>query len=351
MTGFPHVTCYYDRHGHVRYRYRRKGFKTVYLPGKPGEPAFAEAYDAAASGASTKVVVGESRTKPGSINALAVMIYASAEWRELSNQTRVTYKGIIEQLRTPYGDEAVAGIKTRHVLLMRDKKAGTPTAANNLVKILRWMMSFAVARQMRADNPCVGIKPIKVESDGFHTWTEAEVTQFEKHWPVGTQERLALDLLLYTTQRSGDVRVMGRQTIRDGRVDLSQSKTGTALSLPIHPALQASLATVPANQMLFLPAKSGAPRTAKGFGNWFSAAARDAGLIGCSAHGLRKTGATRLADAGFSEAVIMAWTGHQTTKEIQRYTRKRNQRLLADSAMPGPEPEQEMATPADRVAK
>jgi hypothetical protein len=37
-----------------------------------------------------------------------------------------------------------------------------------------------------------------------HTWTDAEIAQFERRWPLGTRE-LAFALLLYTGQRGGDV--------------------------------------------------------------------------------------------------------------------------------------------------
>lgn len=351
MMGFSHVTVMRDRHGKVRYRYRRKGCKTVYLPGVPGSPEFAEAYRLATDAATAKIEVGASRTVPGTMNALAVAVYASAEWKSLSATTQATYRGIIERIRKDYGHLPVAGINQGHIRMMRDKRADKPTAANNLVKILRWMLAFAVERQMRLDNPCIGIKPLKVEGDGFHTWTEDEVVKFEKRWPVGTKQRTAFDLLLLTVQRSGDVRQMGRQHYRSGRLDFTQEKTGASLSLPVVPALAASLATVPANQMLFVVNQFDAGYTAKGFGNWFSDACREAGLPHCSAHGLRKTGATRLADAGCSESEIMAWTGHQTPKEVLRYTKKRNQKGLADRAAARTDAEQTLATRPDRLAK
>lgn len=341
MIGFSHVTVMRDRHGKLRYRYRRKGCKTVYLHGLPGSPEFAAAYQRATGG---KIEPGATRTVEGTLNALAVVVYASAEWRVLSKTTQATYRGIIERIRNDYGHLPVAGIGQGHVRQMRDKRAEKPTAANNFVKVLRWMLAIAVERKMRVDNPCIGIKPLKIEGDGFHTWTEAEVETFEKHWPVGTKQRTAFDLLLFTVQRSGDVRMMGRQHLAAGRLDFTQEKTGAKLSLPVVPALAASLETVPKDQMLFLVNQFGVGYTAKGFGNWFSEACRDAGLAQCSAHGLRKTGATRLADAGCSEAEIMAWTGHQTPKEVQRYTKARNQKGLADRAAARTETERTMAT-------
>ena len=52
-------------------------------------------------------------------------------------------------------------------------------------------------------------------------------------------------LLLYTVQRRGDVVRMGRQHIRDGMIAARQNKTGTMLSIPIHPDLRAVLAAMP----------------------------------------------------------------------------------------------------------
>jgi integrase len=52
--------------------------------------------------------------------------------------------------------------------------------------------------------------------------------------------------------------------------------------------------------MTFLLTDQGKPYTAAGFGNWFRDQCRAAGLSGCSAHGLRKAAARRLAEAGCS---------------------------------------------------
>lgn len=354
MIGFLHVSAFTDRHGKARYRFRRKGCKTVYLPGVPGSREFAQAYADALAGVSTRLEIGKGRTTPGTMNALAVAIYKSAEWSQLKPTTQSTYRGIIERLRRDYGDLFVSGLRPEHIRRMRDRRKDTPTAANNLVKVLRWMLTFAVERGLRADNPAVGIKPLRIDSDGFHTWTETEISIFEARWPLGTRERLAMDLLLYTAQRSGDVRQMGRQHVRDGFVSVVQQKTGARLDVPVHPALERSLEAVPPGQMMFIVTAQGEPFTAKGFGNWFSEACRKAGLLECSAHGLRKSAATRLADAGCSEAQIMAVTGHQTTKEVQRYTRARDQRSLAADAMAsigGTQREQNLANRPDGLAK
>lgn len=215
---------------------------------------------------------------------------------------------------------------------MRDEMSG-PAAANNLLRVLRGLMAFAVSRKWRNDDPTRDIKRLKYRTDGFHTWTEEEIVRFEARWAIGTRERLAFDLLLYTGQRSGDVRQMSAGQISDGCIFVRQDKTNEQLQIPIHSALAASLSDRKSPHLLLLTTLYGEGFSAKGFGNWFSDAARKAGLDGCSAHGLRKSAATRLADAGATPHQIMAITGHRSLKEVERYTRAANQKLNAQAAM------------------
>jgi len=56
-------------------------------------------------------------------------------------------------------------------------------------------------------------------------------------------------------------------------------------------------------------------------------------LRNCSAHGLRKAAARRLAEAGCTEHEIAAITGHASLREVQRYTKAADQKRLAAAAM------------------
>jgi integrase len=59
-----------------------------------------------------------------------------------------------------------------------------------------------------------------------------------------------------------------------------------------------------------------------------------AGLPHCSAHGLRKAAARRLAEAGCTAHEIGAVTGHASLAELVRYTKAADQRRLAEAAWP-----------------
>lgn len=59
-----------------------------------------------------------------------------------------------------------------------------------------------------------------------------------------------------------------------------------------------------------------------------------AGLPGCSAHGLRKVAATLLAEGGATEHQIMAICGWRDIRQAQRYTMAARQKLMPAEAMP-----------------
>jgi integrase len=328
----PHVSLYRDRHGKVRSRFRKPGLPESQTTAPWGSHEWLIWYNAALEG--EKRPVGESRTVPGSIGSVIVAYYSSHDWRSLAATTQATYRGIIERFRVKHGDKPARRLEAAHIRKILDGFADRPAAAGNLLKVLRVLMRFAVDRGYVVTDPTIGVRPPRYRSDGFHTWSDAEVEGFEKRWPLGTRERLALDLLLYTAQRSGDVRKLGRQHVKDGVLTVRQEKTGAVLQLPLDSRLKASLAACKGDNLTFLVTQHGKPYTAKGFGNWFSDAAQKAGLpVGASAHGLRKTAATRLAEAGCSVHELAAWTGHSTLKELQRYTKAASQKQLAESAM------------------
>jgi integrase len=113
----------------------------------------------------------------------------------------------------------------------------------------------------------------------------------------------------------------------------------------LHPELRAELAAAPAGHLAFLVTEQGRPfASGTAFYNWFKDCAAKAGVArGLSPHGLRKATARRLAEAGCTPHQIAAITGHQSLKEVERYTRGADQRRLAASAVVrlGPPPENE----------
>lgn len=161
-------------------------------------------------------------------------------------------------------------------------KATKPEAANLLRKVLRAMMSHAIDIGLRADDPTRDVKAIRVKTDGYHSWTDDEISQFENRHDIGTRPRLALALLLYTGQRRSDVVGMGKQHVRNGSILVRQLKTGASLQIPIHATLAAVIAATPSEHLTYLTTQFGKPFTAAGFDNWFRDQCNAAGLGHCS---------------------------------------------------------------------
>jgi len=330
-----YVQAFVDRHGTRRFYFRRPGYDRVPLTGLPGSNEFMDAYRKALTGETApRRKVGAERTAKGSMSALIAEYYQSTEFRSLADVTRSTYRNQLERIRAEHGHKPVDLLEARHIRRILDSFAEAPGTAQNMLKRFRILMRFAVDRGWRHDDPTIFIRQRRSATNGFRTWTDEDIAQFEERWPLGTRAHLALALLLYTAQRRGDVVRMGRQHLRNGQIEMRQQKTGTALIIPIVPALQAALDLVPADQMAFLVTQSGKPFSAAGFTNWFVDCAKEAGLPEHSSpHGLRKAAARRLAEAGRSAHEIMAVTGHRTLSEVSRYTAAADQERLAKGAI------------------
>ncbi|MDN6714411.1 MAG: tyrosine-type recombinase/integrase [Acetobacter sp.] len=334
MTTLPlsYIHRFRDRHGKMRHYFRKPGHKQVSLPGMPGSKEFMAAYQAALAGKPMEIAA--ERTKPGTFNALIVSYYQSADWLQLKPITQATYRNLIERLRTQHGDNLITLLEAKHVRNIVAKKAATPASGNALLKMLRILMRHAIEMGWRKDDPTQYVRKLKNTTEGHQSWSEDDIARFRSHWPVGSSARLAFELLLYTGQRSADVRVMGWQHTRNGKIDVKQSKTGARLLIPVHPSLAEVLNHVPAGQMTFLLTGQGKTFSAGGFGNYFRDCRRAAGLPeGLSAHGLRKAAARRLAEAGCSLPEIMAIGGWKTPKEATGYIRAASQEHMADKAI------------------
>jgi len=335
------VHAFIDRHGRPRYYLRRRGFKKVPLTGIPWSPQFMSAYEAALAG-QPPLQPGLSSVRPGTMRALAVSYFASPAFRSLKPRSQYVYRSAIERFcrnvdadGIAYGDKPAASMRREHVVRLVAARSDRPQTANFLIKMLRVLMQHAVEMRLRDDDPTREVKLLKVKSDGIHSWTEVEIEQFERKHPIGSRERLAFALLLHTGQRRSDVIRMGRQHIEDdGMLRVRQDKTGAELKIPVTPQLAEALAAMPSDNLTFLCTHLGQPFSAQGFSYWFKRACRNAGLAShCTAHGLRKSAARRLAEAGCTEHEIGAITGHASLHEVQRYTRGADQRRLAISAI------------------
>ena len=288
------------------------------------------AYQAALGQAPAAIGIG--RNKPGSVAATIAAYFLSQQFAQFAPSTRASLKSTLERFREKHRELSLNGMQPKHVQLMLNSLK--PGVARNWFKHIRALCQFAVAAGLIETDPTQSIKRPKAKTERRRAWTDAEVAQFEARHPIGSKARLGFALGLHTMQRLGDVIRMGRQHIQNGVLAVRQNKTGTLLSLPVRAELQAIIDATQNEHLTFLVKVSGKPFAPTEFSGQFRAWCDEAGLPkGCTFHGLRATGCTRLADAGCSAHEIAAWSGHLSLKEVERYTKSADQKRLAIQAM------------------
>jgi integrase len=261
-----YVQAFVDRKtGAPFYYFRRAGFPLIRLPALPGSTEFMTEYQKALG--STPEPIGSGRSKPGSVATAIASYYGCPEFKALAPSSQAVRRAVLERFGREHGDKLIAAMPTKFLRELLNRME--PTTAKNWLAAIRALTATAIKMELIENDPTLGIRLRRISGDGFHTWTEEQLAQFEAAHPIGSRERLAFALGLHTGQRRGDVVRMGRQHIRNGLLHVTQEKTGKALAIPIHPDLQAILATVPTTQMTFImalsiptPSRHGLPRHA-----------------------------------------------------------------------------------------
>ena len=333
-----------DRHGNVRIYFRAKGLRKVRLRCTPWTPEFMAAYDEAKSGAPkpTRSGIGV-----GTWRWLCVKYFAEcADYKRLDQRTRHVRRLILEStFEEPiapgspkfFRDMPLSKMTADAVEVLRDRKLEFPEAANSRVKAIRQVFKFGVRKKFAPFNPARDVPYIRTGSSGYHTWTVEEVRQFEERHPIGTNARLALALLVFTGQRRSDIVRFGKQHAMGGKLIFTQHKGRNRkpkrLVLPILPALQSIIDQSSCGDLTYLVNDLGNAFTEAGFGNKFRDWCDQAGLRHCTAHGLRKAGATIAANNGATSRQLMAIFGWDSIRMAEQYTRRADQQRLADDAM------------------
>jgi integrase len=319
-----------SRHGKLAYYVRRDHGPRIRLKAEYDTAEFWEQYRGALDGKAPTPRAAKARSF-----AWAVKLYMqSAAWAELAPATRKQRGNIYRAAIKVIGDKPLSAVNEKSVIASRDARKQTPHSANNFLKAMRGLFGWACGDgKLLTTDPTKGVTLLKGENDerGFHTWTEEEVARFEARWPIGTRERLAFDILLYTGLRRGDAALLGRQHVRDGIITIRTEKNGEPVVIPMLDVLAESIAAATTGDMTFLVTERGTPFVKESFGNWFGEICRKAGCPG-SAHGLRKIGATRAAENGATERQLMAIFGWTTGKMATHYTRAAENKRLAMGA-------------------
>jgi integrase len=320
----PYVHRETTRHGKVVWYFRRGDGPRIRIRGDYGSSEFAAAYALAAA---SNIPENTTTNRSGTVAWLVGRYRESSAWRTLAQGTRMQREGILRSLPS---DVPFTAITRKAIIAGMDRRS--PDAANVFLYTLRHLFEWAVyAEHVRVD-PTLGVKKINRKSEGFHVWTDEEIFRFEQRWAIGTRERLAFDLLLYTGIRRADAVRVGRPHVRDGVLGFRTSKGNVEVQIPILPPLNRSIEATRTGDLTFICTARGLPMNANVFTVWFRAAAKTAGCPG-SAHGLRKASATRMAEAGGTTGQLKASYGWKTNAMAEHYTQTAERASMARDGM------------------
>ena len=304
---------------------------TVKPNGKPnlvrlppiGDPGFGAAYASLLAGRTRRAAVAAQLTLPGLID----LYERSVEFRQLAKATRDTYSIYLTRLAVELAKAPADQVERRDIMLLRDKMAMTPGAANGMVRTARALYRWAREREHVTADPCDGVKLF--DSVDHAPWPDALLEDALASDDPGI--RLPIALLYFTAQRIGDVCAMRWGDVRDGVIFVRQQKTRKELEIPLHRDLAAELARTPRTALTILSDARGRPLKVDSLRDRLQRFAADRGHK-VVPHGLRKNAVNAMLEAGCSVAETAAVTG-QSLKMVEHYAKRRSTRRLASAAI------------------
>lgn len=341
-TRYDGVTVNPDRHGKLRARYRKAG-RSVYMKGLPDQPGFDAEYKALIE----QPQPVPNRHIPGSVNDLVARYYRSADFMAKGGKAdKARRRGLLDGFAAEYGNDLVAHFQFEHIeaiLIARTEKrpnekgrmVGGQVAAVNLRKAIRRLFAYAKKLRWITSNPVEDAERVgQNKLTGYYPWTEADITKYKARWPVGTKARLALEIFLWTGQRRGDASRFGPRHVIGGKINYRASKNEADLWLPMVPDLRAAIAATPNIGLTsYLVNDYGQPFTVAGLGNKMREWCDEAGLPQCTAHGLRKAIARRMAAVEATQQQMKAVGGWKGDAEVATYVADAAQEQLAEAAI------------------
>ena len=320
----------------------RKGMAVIdtYLPGPWGGEAFVAAYETAIADADAdRAAARPVRAKAGTIGYIIESYLSSKDYAGLAPSTKQGKRLRLDRIRANLGKHPLDDLKVHHVEKIMDKLNG-PHAANRFKKDLAQLYRHAARfHAFAGSNPATLAESRKTRKGGHHTWTMDELERFRAKFPSGSRARLAMELLLNSGAARVDVVRLGPRDVKDGALTYRRQKTEGQgedvidVTIPMMDRLLVEIAANPVKALTFLAhGETGKRYTPESFGNAFRDWCVEAGVPG-RAHGLRKAGATSLAEAGATEWEIASYLGHSTTKEAATYVAAANRAVMAASGM------------------
>lgn len=257
---------------------------------------------------------------------------------KLASKTKIGYDRAIRQIEAWAGDMHPRAVTRKAI---KEWQRGLEQSTSRLsaaatLRVLRIVMGVAVDEGLIPMNPALRMR-LATPGQRDRVWTDENVEAFCKAANDAGRRSiaLALQLGLWLGQREADILKMGWDQVAEdlSSISVEQQKTGARIVVTITPDLRPWIEKTPRiGEKLVVSETTSLPYGEHNFRHLFaairSAAKLEPDLLFMD---LRRSAATRLAQAGCTTSEIRAITGHRTLQILDRYVRV--DETLARSAM------------------
>jgi len=235
--------------------FQRRGWRSQKFRNEFGTPEFWTEYAEILSGKAAP-----SKVHARSFESLIASYRKSPRYKRLKPRTALDYDKYLDFFVSIMGDVNPANMKRKDVIRLRDTNADKVYFANYSLRVLRVLMEHCVDLGWCDANPAKGVSELRTVSAEREPWPRDFLARYRAACPLGTRERLVMELCVGTGQRIGDVLGMRWSDIQDGAFVVKQSKTGKELWVPILPELQAALDAASRHSIFILTNERGTNR-------------------------------------------------------------------------------------------
>lgn len=307
--------------------FQRRGWPSLKLKTEFGSPEFWQEY--------ADILGGKMKRNPISSRSFSALIdsyHRSPRYKHLKPRTALDYDKYLKFFRTIMGPSNPALLKRKDVIRLRDSNGDKVYFANYSLRVLRILMEHCIDLGWRNDNPAKGVPEIKVDRKQRDPWPSGLLETYRGACPLGSRERLVMELCIGTGQRIGDVLDMRWSDIQDGGVIIKQNKTGKELWVPILPELQAALDAASRHSFYLLTNEQGTNRWSyRGASQAVRLVRQRIYALDYDIHSWRYNAACELVEAGCSDDLVASVTG-QSPAMVQHYTKRVRQKIRATQA-------------------
>jgi len=193
----PRLQKHVTRHGNVVWYVRSEHHgPRVRLRAAYGSPEFEAEYLLLAAIGGKSMDGSRCKAQNGSLAWLWDQYRQTGAWtNKLKPSTRRLHENVMRPVLAAAGKEPFTSINRKSVVAGRERRSATPAQARKFLDAMRGLFRWALESGHVKVDPTAGVKnPQKPKNNGFPIWTEEDVEAYHRRWPLGTRQRVWLDV-------------------------------------------------------------------------------------------------------------------------------------------------------------